>query len=360
LGPPFLKNAAGTETSDSSYFLSANRGKQSVTVDIATSDGQEIIRSLAKQSDVLIENYRVGTLARYGLAYDDLQKINPRLVYCSVTGFGQKGPYAALPGYDYIFQGMGGLMSITGIRDGEPGAAPMKSGIAISDLLTGMYASTAILAALEHRRVSGRGQHIDIALLDCVVAISSYQALNYLLPGKIPQRMGNAHSNMVPYQVFQCRNGDIIIAVGNDTQYAAFCRVIERPSLAADPLFSTVAQRNRNRAELIPQIAEALLTRSMDDWIPLLEASNVPCGPIYNIQQVFECPQVKHRQMQLSLPHGAGGDAPGVANPIRMSETPIRYHRSAPTLGEHNNVVLRDRLGLSAERINELEAKGII
>jgi crotonobetainyl-CoA:carnitine CoA-transferase CaiB-like acyl-CoA transferase len=359
-GPPFLKNAAGTETSDSSYFLSANRGKRSVTVDIATSDGQEIIRSLAKESDVLVENHKVGTLARYGLAYDDLQKINPRLVYCSVTGFGQKGPYAALPGYDYVFQGMGGLMSITGIRDGEPGAAPMKSGIAISDLLTGMYASTAILAALEHRRVSGRGQHIDIALLDCVVAISSYQALNYFLSGKIPQRMGNAHSNMVPYQVFQCRVGDIIIAVGNDTQYAAFCRVIERPSLAADPRFSTAAQRNRNRAELIPQIAKALLTRSMDDWILLLEASNVPCGPIYNIQQVFECPQVKHRQMQLSLPHGAGGDAPGVANPIRMSETPIRYQRSAPTLGEHNNFVLRDRLGLSADRVTELEAKGII
>lgn len=359
-GPPFLKDAAGTETSDSSYFLSANRGKRSISIDIATSEGQEIVRSLAKDSDVLVENYKVGTLARYGLAYENLQKINPRLVYCSVTGFGQGGPYAALPGYDYVFQGMGGLMSITGIPEGEPGAAPMKSGIAISDLLTGMYASTAILAALEHRNVSGKGQYIDISLLDCVVAISSYQALNYFLSGKIPQRMGNAHSNMVPYQVFQCRLGDIIVAVGNDTQYAAFCRVIERPSLAADSRFSTAAQRNRNRAELIPQLAEALLARTMDEWIPLLEASNVPCGPIYNIEQVFECPQVKHRQMQLSLPHGAGVDAPGVANPIRMSDTPIRYQRSAPMLGEHNDFVLRERLGFSADRISELQANGII
>jgi len=359
-GPPFLKDAAGTETSDSSYFLSANRGKRSISIDIATSEGQEIVRSLAKDSDVLVENYKVGTLARYGLAYEDLQKINPRLVYCSVTGFGQGGPYAALPGYDYVFQGMGGLMSITGIPDGEPGAAPMKSGIAISDLLTGMYASTAILAALEHRNVSGKGQYIDISLLDCVVAISSYQALNYFLSKKIPQRMGNAHSNMVPYQVFQCRLGDIIVAVGNDNQYAAFCRVIERPSLATDSRFSTAAQRNRNRAELIPQVAEALLARTMDEWIPLLEASNVPCGPIYNIEQVFECPQVKHRQMQLSLPHGAGVDAPGVANPIRMSDTPIRYQRSAPMLGEHNDFVLRERLGLSADRISELQADGII
>jgi crotonobetainyl-CoA:carnitine CoA-transferase CaiB-like acyl-CoA transferase len=359
-GPPFLKDAAGTETSDSSYFLSANRGKRSISIDIATSEGQEIVRSLAKDSDVLVENYKVGTLARYGLAYEDLQKINPRLVYCSVTGFGQGGPYAALPGYDYVFQGMGGLMSITGIPDGEPGAAPMKSGIAISDLLTGMYASTAILAALEHRNVSGKGQYIDISLLDCVVAISSYQALNYFLSGKIPQRMGNAHSNMVPYQVFQCRLGDIIVAVGNDTQYAAFCRAIERPSLADDSRFSTAAQRNSNRAELIPQLAEALLSRTMDEWIPLLEASNVPCGPIYNIAQVFECPQVKHRQMQLSLPHGAGVDAPGVANPIRMSDTPIRYQRSAPMLGEHNDFVLRERLGFSSDRISELQANGII
>lgn len=359
-GPPFLKDAEGRETRDSSYFLSANRGKQSVTVDLASPDGQEIIRQLVRDADILVENYKVGTLARYGLAYEDLRKVNPRLVYCSVTGFGQDGPYAALPGYDYVFQGMGGLMSITGVPDGEPGAAPMKSGIAISDLLTGMYATTAILAAIEHRHISGEGQYIDMSLLDCIVTINSYQAINYFLSGKIPQRMGNAHSNMVPYQVFRCREGDIIIAVGNDSQYAAFCRVIDRPLLATDPQFSTGPQRNRNREALIPLIAEAMLAKTMEEWVTLLEANNVPCGPIHNMKQVFEDPQVMHRDMQLSLPHSAGVNAPSVANPIRLSDTPIRYERSAPTLGEHNHAILNERLGLSAERLAELKALGVV
>lgn len=359
-GPPFLKDAEGRETRDSSYFLSANRGKQSVTVDLASPDGQEIIRQLVRDADILVENYKVGTLARYGLAYEDLRKVNPRLVYCSVTGFGQDGPYAALPGYDYVFQGMGGLMSITGVPDGEPGAAPMKSGIAISDLLTGMYATTAILAAIEHRHISGEGQYIDMSLLDCIVTINSYQAINYFLSGKIPQRMGNAHSNMVPYQVFQCREGDIIIAVGNDSQYAAFCKVIDRPLLATDPQFSTGPQRNRNREALIPLIAEAMLAKTMEEWVTLLEANNVPCGPIHNMKQVFEDPQVMHRDMQLSLPHSAGVNAPSVANPIRLSDTPIRYERSAPTLGEHNHAILNERLGLSAERLAELKALGVV
>lgn len=359
-GPPFLKDAEGRETRDSSYFLSANRGKQSVTVDLASPDGQEIIRQLVRDADILVENYKVGTLARYGLAYEDLRKVNPRLVYCSVTGFGQDGPYAALPGYDYVFQGMGGLMSITGVPDGEPGAAPMKSGIAISDLLTGMYATTAILAAIEHRHISGEGQYIDMSLLDCIVTINSYQAINYFLSGKIPQRMGNAHSNMVPYQVFQCREGDIIIAVGNDSQYAAFCKVIDRPLLATDPQFSTGPQRNRNREALIPLIAEAMQAKTMEEWVTLLEANNVPCGPIHNMKQVFEDPQVMHRDMQLSLPHSAGVNAPSVANPIRLSDTPIRYERSAPTLGEHNHAILNERLGLSAERLAELKALGVV
>ena len=359
-GPPFLKDANGQETRDSSYFLSANRGKQSVTVDLASPDGQEIIRQLVRDADILVENYKVGTLARYGLAYDDLRKINPRLVYCSVTGFGQSGPYAALPGYDYVFQGMGGLMSITGIPDGEPGAAPMKSGIAISDLLTGMYATTAILAAIEHRRESGEGQYIDMSLLDCIVSINSYQAINYFLSGKIPHRMGNAHSNMVPYQVFRCKEGDIIIAVGNDGQYAAFCKMIERPLLATDPLYISTAQRNRNRTTLIPLIAEAMLARTMEEWVTLLEANNVPCGPIHNMKQVFEDPQVTHRDMQLSLPHKTGVHAPSVANPIRLSATPIRYERSAPTLGEHNQAILSERLGLSDERMADLQARGVV
>jgi crotonobetainyl-CoA:carnitine CoA-transferase CaiB-like acyl-CoA transferase len=359
-GPPFLKDADGRETRDSSYFLSANRGKQSVTVDLGAPQGQEIVRLLARDADILVENYKVGTLARYGLAYEDLRKINPQLVYCSVTGFGQDGPYAALPGYDFVFQGMGGLMSITGVPDGEPGASPMKSGIAISDLLTGMYATTAILAAIEHRRVSGQGQYIDMSLLDCIVTINSYQAINYFLSGKVPQRMGNAHSNMVPYQVFRCKEGEIIIAVGNDAQFAALCKAIERPALAEDTRFRTVAQRNSNRAGLLPHVAQAMLERTMAEWVTLLESCNVPCGPIHNMQQVFEDPQVKHREMRISLPHSAGVQAPGVANPIRFSETPVRYASAAPTLGEHNRAVLGDRLGLSDERLAELKAMGIV
>nr|WP_255674043.1 CaiB/BaiF CoA-transferase family protein [Cupriavidus sp. UGS-1] len=359
-GPPFLKDAQGRETADSSYFLSANRGKKSITVDLAAPEGQQIIRELAREADVVVENYKVGTLARYGLGYDDLRALNPRLVYCSITGFGQSGPYAALPGYDFVFQGMGGLMSITGLPDDEPGGGPIKSGIAITDLLTGMYASTAILAALEHRNVSGEGQYIDMALLDCVVTINSYQAINYFLSGKVPQRMGNAHSNMVPYQVFRCREGDVIVAVGNDAQYAALCEVIGRPELAADPRFTSAGQRNRNREALIPQIAEAMLARTMTEWVERMEAANVPCGPIYDMEQVFEDEQVRHRGMQLSLPHGAGVQAPGLANPIRLSATPIQYERAAPTLGEHTETVLRDKLGFDKARLDALRAKGVI
>ncbi len=358
-GPPFLRDAQGEETRDSSYFLSANRGKRSVTVDIATPAGQAIIRDLARESDVVVENYKVGTLARYGLGYEDLRAINPLLVYCSITGFGQGGPYAALPGYDFVFQGMGGLMSITGMPDGEPGGGPVKSGIAITDLLTGMYATTAILAALEHRHVSGVGQYIDMALLDCVVTINSYQAINYFLSGKIPQRMGNAHSNMVPYQVFRCKEGDVIVAVGNDGQYRALCKVIGRPDLAEDERFATAGQRNRNREVLIPQVAEAMLARTMTEWVDLLEAANVPCGPIYNMQQVFEDPQVRHREMQLSLPHSAGVNAPGLANPIRLSDTPIRYQHAAPRLGEHTDTVLGG-LGYDAARIAALRKDGVL
>jgi crotonobetainyl-CoA:carnitine CoA-transferase CaiB-like acyl-CoA transferase len=359
-GPPFLKDALGRETRDSSYFLSANRGKKSLTVDFAQPEGQEIIRQLASDSDVLIENYKVGTLARYGLGYEDVRSTNPRIVYCSVTGFGQDGPYAALPGYDFAFQGMGGLMSITGIPDGEPGAAPMKCGIAICDLVTAMYTTTAILAALEHRHLSGEGQYIDMSLLDCIVAINSYQAMNYFLSGKIPQRMGNAHPNLVPYQVFRCRDGDIIIAVGNDSQYAAFCRVIGQPHLATDPRFSKSPERTRNRDSLIPVVAEALLARSLAEWIPLLEAASVPCGPINDMQQVFADPQVTHRNMKLSLPHGAGVMVPTVASPIRLSGTPLRHAHSAPTLGEHSEAILKQRLGLSKERIADLRARKIV
>ena len=359
-GPPFLKDPEGNETRDSSYFLSANRGKKSVTCDLSKPEGQELIRALAKDADVVVENYKVGTLARYGLAYEDLKKVNPKLVYCSVTGFGQDGPYAALPGYDFVFQGMGGLMSITGQPEGTPGDEPMKVGIAITDLLTGMYATTAILGALEHRHISGTGQYIDMSLLDCVVTVNSYMAINYFLSGKMPRRMGNAHANMVPYQVFRCREGSLIVAVGNDSQYRSFCKTIGREDLASDERYATAGNRNRNREHLIPQLAEALLGKTMAEWVALLEAANVPCGPIHDMQQVFDDPQVQHRGMKLSLPHGAGVEAPTVASPLRFSDTPIAYGRAAPTLGEHTDAVLAEKLGLDAASIAALRAKGVV
>ncbi len=359
-GPPFLKDAQGNETRDAAYFLSANRGKKSITLDIATAEGQEIVRALAKEADVLVENYKVGTLARYGLSYEDLRAVNPRLVYCSVTGFGQSGPYAPLPGYDYIFQGMGGLMSITGMPDGEPGGGPLKTGIPITDIVTGIYAATAILGALEHRNLSGEGQAIDIALLDCLVNVTGCAVMNYFLSGKLPQRLGNEHSNMVPYQVFRCREGDVIVAVGNDTQFAAFCKLIGLPQLARDERFASSAQRSRNRLALIPMIAEAMLDKTMGEWVDLMEAANVPCGPINNLQQVFDDPQVQHRGLKVSLPHAAGVEAPGVASPIRYSSTPVVYGRAAPVLGEHTDEVLQGALGLTPGRLAQLREQGVV
>ncbi|AWP76976.1 CaiB/BaiF CoA transferase family protein [Bordetella bronchiseptica] len=359
-GPPFLKNAHGEETTDAAYFLSTNRGKESVTLDISSAEGQEIVRQLAKDADVLVENYKVGTLARFGLDYESLRKINPRLVYCSVTGFGQTGPHAHLPGYDYIFQGMGGLMSITGLPDAEPGGGPLKTGIPITDVVTGIYASTAILGALEHRNLSGEGQAIDISLLDCLVNVTGCAVMNYFLSGKIPQRLGNTHSNMVPYQVFRCKEGDVIVAVGNDTQFVTFAGLIGMPQLATDSRFSTMAQRSRNRETLIPIIAQAMQARTMQEWVSLLEAANVPCGPINNLQQVFEDAQVQHRGLKLSLPHGSGVDAPGVASPIRYSATPIAYGRAAPCLGEHTDDVLQSELGMAPAAIGALRARGIV
>ncbi len=359
-GPPFLKDADGRDTAESSYFLSANRAKKSVTVDIATADGQELIRQFAATSDIVIENYKVGTLARYGLAYPQLSALNPQLIYCSLTGFGQSGPYAPLPGYDFVFQGMGGLMSITGLPDDLPGGGPVKCGIAISDILAGMYAAVAVLAALEHRHISGRGQYIDLALFDCVVGLNSYQALNYFLSGKTPQRMGNAHTNMVPYQAFACRDGHVIVAVGNDSQFVNFCKVIERPDLSADSRFATAAQRVRHRDELIPLIARIMVERTMQGWIDRMEASNVPCGPIYDIAQVFEDPQVVERGMKLSLAHPLGVAAPSLANPVRFSDTPIRYEHPPPMLGQHTDEMLAGLLGMSNEAIALLRDKDVI
>jgi len=360
-GPPYIKDGAGNTTRDASYFISANRGKKSVTLDISKPEAQDIIRRLAAESDVFVENYKVGTMERYGLSYEDLKEVNPRLVYCSVTGFGQSGPSAHLPGYDFVFQGMGGLMSITGFPETESGeGGPVKVGIAIADLMTGMYATVAILAAIERRNLSQRGQHIDMALLDCMVATTSYQAMNYFLSGRVPSALGNAHPNMVPYQVFPCKEGKLILAVGNDSQYASFCQVAGRPDLAEDQRFKHVADRVHHRAELVPVVAEILLQRTMAEWIGLLEPANVPCGPIYGLDQVFEHPQVKHRGLKSTLTHAAGAQAPNVANPIRLSDTPVRYSSAAPLLGEHTDDVLQRLAGLAPCDIKALRARKVL
>ncbi|MCD8505129.1 MAG: CoA transferase [Burkholderiaceae bacterium] len=359
-GPPFLKDKDGNDTGNSSYFMSVNRGKHSVTVDIATQEGQQIIRELIKTVDVVVENYKVGTLKRYGLDYESLSAINPRLVYCSITGFGQTGPYAPLPGYDFVFQGMSGLMSLTGKPDSEPGGGPMKYGVAITDLTTGMYAAFAILAALEHRHISGRGQYIDLSLLDCAVSLTSYMSMNYFMSGKVPQRMGNVHSNIVPYQVFRCKEGDVILAVGNDTQFADMCKAIDMPELAEDPRFKRNFDRVRNRLELEKILETPLKQKTMLQWVDIFEKHNVPSGPIYSLDQVFEDPQVKHRAMRIDLEHELGMQVPSVDSPVRFSDTPVNLTRSAPALGSANEQVLKHELGLTDEQIQGLKEKGII
>jgi crotonobetainyl-CoA:carnitine CoA-transferase CaiB-like acyl-CoA transferase len=359
-GPPFIRDTTGAETRDSAYFLSANRGKRSLTVDFAQDEGREIILALARDADVLVENYKVGTLTRYGLGYEHVRAVNPRIIYCSVTGFGQDGPHADLPGYDFVFQGMAGMMSYTGQADGEPGAGPMKSGVAIGDLMTGLYTATAILAALERRHSSGEGQYIDMSLLDCIVAANSYQAQNWFASGRVPRRMGNAHPNLVPYQVFTCRDRDLIVAVGNDGQYAAFCGAIGRPELAADPRYARSGARTRNRDTLVPVIGEVMRTRDVAAWLTALQAAGVPCGPVNDMSQVFADPQVRHRGLRVSLPHSAAGEVAAVASPIRLSESPVRYGRGAPLLGEHSAAILQERLGLSPARIADLRARKVI
>ena len=359
-GPPFLRDKDGGETRESAYFLSVNRGKKSVTLDIAKPEGQRIARALAAKCDVLLENYKVGGLAKYGLAYDDLKKINPRIVYCSITGFGQSGPSAHRPGYDFIFQGMGGLMSITGERDGEPGGGPQKVGIAVTDVLAGMYASLAVTAAIAHRERTGVGQYIDLALFDAVVAFGANQILNYFTSGKIPGRYGNAHANVVPYEVFATADGHLILAVGNDSQFASFCRVAGRPELADDPRYATMPGRITNRATLIPLLREILRERPGARWLTELETANVPCGPINDYRQVFEDPQVQHRRLKIEIPHPAGVPSPTIASPMRFSETPVEYELPPPVLGQHTHEVLGDLLGMRREELDQLEAQKII
>lgn len=359
-GPPYLKDRAGHDTADSAYYLCCNRNKKSVTVDITQADGQALIRELAVKSDVVIENFKAGGLAQYGLDYASLGKSNPRIVYCSITGFGQTGPYAPRAGYDFLIQGLGGLMSITGRPDGEPGAGPMKVGVALTDILTGLFASTAILAALAQRDVSGHGQHIELALLDVQVACLANQAMNYLYSGRSPIRLGNAHPNIVPYQDFPTSDGDMILAIGNDSQFATFALVCAHPEWASDERFATNAARVENRAALIAAIKRVTVTRTTADWVALLEPAGVPCGPINTIAQVFDDPHVRQRGLQIAMDHPDAGPIPLVANPIRLSKTPVEYRMPPPMLGEHTQDVLQNVLGLDASRMAALRAAGII
>lgn len=359
-GPPYLKDADGADTAEAAYYLAANRNKRSVTVDIATPEGQQIVRELAAQSDVVLENYKVGQLKKYGLDYESLRAVKPDLVYCSVTGFGQTGPYAHRAGYDFIVQGIGGFMSITGERDGEPGGGPQKAGVAIADLATGLYSTIAVLAALTHRDRTGEGQYIDMALLDVQVALLANMNTNFLASGKPPVRWGNAHPNIVPYQTFQTSDGWIIVAVGNDGQFRKFVEAGGRPELADDERFATNPSRVRHRDTLVPILAEMVKARGKADWIDVLEAAGVPCGPINDLDEVFDNEQVVARGMQVSLPHPSGANAKLVRNPIRMSATPPDARTAPPLLGAQTDDVLRDMLGYDDAKIAQLRAKQAI
>jgi formyl-CoA transferase len=359
-GPPYLRDAEGNDTTEAAYYLAANRGKRSVTLDIASAEGQEIVRALARQSDVVLENYKVGQLKKYGLDYESLKREKPDLVYCSITGFGQDGPYAQRAGYDFIVQGMGGFMSITGERDELPGGGPQKAGVAISDLMTGMYATLAVMAALTHRDRSGEGQYIDMALLDVQVAMLANMNTNYLSSGNRPKRWGNAHANIVPYQTFATSDGHIIVAVGNDGQYRKFVETGGRPELAADERFATNPMRVRYRDTLVPLLAEMVKTKTKQQWIAALEAAGVPCGPINNIDEVFDDPQVVARGVQIDMPHPTAGNVKLVGSPMKMSATPPRYDMPPPLLGQHTDEVLRDLLQQSPEQIAALRERGIV
>ncbi|WP_315288113.1 CaiB/BaiF CoA-transferase family protein [Pseudomonas oleovorans] len=359
-GPPYIKDAEGNDSREAAYFQSANRNKQSLTLDFTQSEGQRLVRELIAQCDVLLENFKVGGLAAYGLDYESLKAINPRLVYCSITGFGQSGPYAKRAGYDFMIQGLGGLMSLTGRPEGEEGAGPMKVGVALTDILTGLYATVGVLAALNQREQSGVGQYIDVALLDVQVACLANQAMNYLATGVSPKRLGNAHPNIVPYQDFPSADGNFILAVGNDGQFRKFCEVAGIASLADDPRFVTNRARVAHRAELIPLLRQATVFKTTAQWIELLEKAGVPCGPINDLQQVFADPQVQARGLRLDLPNAMGSSTPQVASPLRLSATPVAYRSAPPLLGQHTEALLQRLLGMSETQVAELREAGVI
>jgi len=355
------KDAQGRETKETSSFLAVNRGKRSITVDMSRPAGQALIRRLAAESDILIENFKAGDLARYGLDHATLKAINPRLVYCSITGFGQSGPYSHLPGYDPIFQSMSGLMSVTGHADEEPGGGPLRVGYSVSDITAGFYAVAAILAALRHRDVvSGEGQHIDLALLDAQVASISHVAMMYLVSGRQPPRLGNVSPITCPWQSFDCADGQIVVAVGNDAQFAAFCKVLGHPEWAGDERFTTNPLRAKHRLVLVPMLAEVLKTRTVREWYADFDAAGVPSGPINGFAEVFADPQIVHREMLLQQPHASAGTVPQVANPVKFSATPVAYRRAPPVLGEHTDEVLREVLSLGDAELDGLRADKVI
>jgi formyl-CoA transferase len=359
-GPPFAKDANGNETEESAYFICINRNKRSITIDIAKPEGQDIIRKLAAESDVVIENYKVGDLTKYGLDYESLKKVKPDLVYCSVTGFGQTGPYAQRPGYDFIIQGMGGFMSITGEAHDFEGASPQKSGVAIADIFTGMYASSAILAAIIHRDRTGEGQYIDMSLLDTQIAVMANMSSAYLTSDEIPQRWGNASPIIVPYQTFPTSDGWIIVAAGNDGQFRQFVTVGGEAHLAGDPLYLSNPLRVQNRKQLVPLLEQMTRKKPKGEWIALLEKAKVPCGPINNLKEVFENEQVIARNVLLNVPHPTVGNMKLVASPMKLSKTPTEVRMAPPTLGQHTEEILHDRLKLNDQAIHELRDKGII
>jgi crotonobetainyl-CoA:carnitine CoA-transferase CaiB-like acyl-CoA transferase len=359
-GPPWLKDAAGRDTAESAYFACANRGKKSLTLDLASPRGQAIARELAARSDVLLENFKYGDLERYGLGYAQLRELNPGLIYCSVTGFGHTGPWRERPGYDFMIQGMGGLMSITGERDDRAGGGPQKAGIPIADLITGMYASIAVCAALAHRAKSGVGQHIDMALLDSLVAVLANQGANYLATGTPPGRLGNDHPNITPYQVFKVADGSVIVACGNDNLFRKFCELAGCRELAEDARFVTNEKRIANRAELTRILSDVMMKRSMRDWLAALEGAGVPCGPINDLKQVFEEPQALARGLRMELPHPAAGQVSLVRSPMRFSETPVEQGVPPPTLGQHTEEVLRGLLGKSEAELARLRSDGVV
>jgi crotonobetainyl-CoA:carnitine CoA-transferase CaiB-like acyl-CoA transferase len=356
-GPPFLRNRDGSEPQEAAYFVAVNRGKRSITADLGTPRGQRIVRALAMRSDVLLENYKVGALSKFGLAYEDLKEIKPDIIYCSITGFGQTGPKRDNAAYDFMIQATGGLMSVTGERDDCIGGGPQKVGVPIVDIMTGMYATVAVLAALVRRQETGRGERIDISMLDVMVASLTNQAMNYLTTGKVPKRTGNRHPNIQPQDVYGTRNGDIALAVGNDAQFAKFCQVIGREELAIDERFAANAARVRNLDVLSPIIGEILTQRDTRTWVELFDAAGIPCGPINTIADVFNDPQVQHRRMRIEIDHPSVGSVPMVACPIHFTEASLSYHRAPPLLGQHNREILGE-LGIEDDKI-VAESRGL-